>query len=244
MNFQQNITNRDELINYLSAQANSYTLFILAIIDRNPETLEGQITNKHHIIPRHSGGPDKPFNILIVTLEEHIEAHRLLFENYGALSDSAAFHMMSGRIAKGEEVIRQKAQQTMKDKKIGFFSSETQRNLANRPHAPRRPYTRDAFVTAALERGFTLEKKVGDTLETVVIEPSECPNLTFVVNKLMQCPSMHDKRTKWDLEQHKSQNWIVSSLTRIITGYRCSKTGKMLFSVLGWTVKGINTNIN
>jgi hypothetical protein len=39
--------------------------------------------HKHHIVPRHMGGTDDPSNLIELTVEEHAEAHRKLWEQYG-----------------------------------------------------------------------------------------------------------------------------------------------------------------
>ena len=39
--------------------------------------------HRHHIIPRHAGGTDDPSNIIELSVEEHAEAHRILYEQYG-----------------------------------------------------------------------------------------------------------------------------------------------------------------
>lgn len=47
--------------------------------------------HKHHIVPKHAGGTDDPTNIVHLTIEEHAEAHRVLFETYGRWQDNAAY---------------------------------------------------------------------------------------------------------------------------------------------------------
>lgn len=37
----------------------------------------------HHIIPKHMGGSDDPANLTELSVEEHAEAHRLLYEQHG-----------------------------------------------------------------------------------------------------------------------------------------------------------------
>jgi len=46
--------------------------------------------HKHHIIPKHMGGTDDPSNLIELTVEEHAEAHRLLWEKYGNWQDNVA----------------------------------------------------------------------------------------------------------------------------------------------------------
>jgi hypothetical protein len=58
--------------------------------------------HKHHIIPKHAGGTDDPSNLIELTVEEHAEAHRLLYEEYGKLGDKLAWKALSGQIGKEE----------------------------------------------------------------------------------------------------------------------------------------------
>jgi hypothetical protein len=63
--------------------------------------------HNHHIIPKHAGGTDDPANIARLTVSEHTEAHRKLYEEYGRWEDKIAYQALSG-IIDNEEVIRQK----------------------------------------------------------------------------------------------------------------------------------------
>ena len=60
------------------------------------------VKHKHHIIPRHAGGSDDPSNLIELTVEEHAEAHRLLFEQYGRWQDELAWKGLSGQIDSAE----------------------------------------------------------------------------------------------------------------------------------------------
>tara|TARA_R110001606_G_C15174724_1_gene628604 strand:+ start:238 stop:762 length:525 start_codon:yes stop_codon:yes gene_type:complete len=62
-------------------------------------------THKHHIIPKHIGGTDDPSNLIELTIPEHAEAHRVLFEEHGRWQDELAWKMLSGRIG-NEEAVR------------------------------------------------------------------------------------------------------------------------------------------
>jgi len=62
--------------------------------------------HKHHIIPKHMGGTDDPSNLIELTVEEHAEAHRLLWEKYGNWQDNVAWKALSGHIGK-EEIIHE-----------------------------------------------------------------------------------------------------------------------------------------
>lgn len=47
--------------------------------------------HKHHIIPRYLGGSDDPSNLVELTVEQHAEAHRLLYEQHGNWQDYVAW---------------------------------------------------------------------------------------------------------------------------------------------------------
>jgi hypothetical protein len=64
------------------------------------------IKHKHHIIPKHAGGTDDPSNLIELTIEEHAEAHRLLFEEHGRYQDKIAWKMLSGQISVAEATIQ------------------------------------------------------------------------------------------------------------------------------------------
>lgn len=61
-------------------------------------------THKHHIIPKHAGGTDDPSNLVELTIDEHAEAHRILFEKHGRWQDRVAWLSLAG-IMKDQERI-------------------------------------------------------------------------------------------------------------------------------------------
>jgi hypothetical protein len=60
------------------------------------------IYHQHHIIPRHMGGTDDPTNLVKLTIEEHAEAHRKLYEEYGCWQDKVAWKALAGQITHAE----------------------------------------------------------------------------------------------------------------------------------------------
>ena len=52
--------------------------------------------HKHHIIPRHAGGTDHESNLIELSIEEHAEAHRILYETHGRWQDRVAWLSLSG----------------------------------------------------------------------------------------------------------------------------------------------------
>ncbi len=95
------------------------------------------------------GGSDDPSNIEIITIEEHIQRHRDLYESFGKWEDDLAVRFLSGIISKKEAVleslkmggkivgIRRKSE--IHKKRIGLskigvsrvFSEEWKRNIGD-----------------------------------------------------------------------------------------------------------------
>lgn len=64
------------------------------------------ILHKHHIIPKHAGGTDDPSNLIYLTVEEHAEAHKILFEQYGRWQDELAWKGLLKLVTHDEAMIR------------------------------------------------------------------------------------------------------------------------------------------
>jgi len=58
----------------------------------------------HHIIPRHMGGTDDPSNLIELTIEEHAEAHRKLYEEHGRWQDYLAWRGLLKLITQEERM--------------------------------------------------------------------------------------------------------------------------------------------
>jgi hypothetical protein len=62
----------------------------------------------HHIIPKHMGGTDEPSNLVELTVAEHAQAHKELYEQHGKHEDKVAWLMLSGQ-AKDPEFVYSRA---------------------------------------------------------------------------------------------------------------------------------------
>lgn len=89
--------------------------------------------HKHHIIPKHMGGTDDPENLIELTIEDHAEAHKILYEKYGKIEDYWAWKGLSGQIGK-EELLREININNGKkayENKLGIFSMSKEKRLSS-----------------------------------------------------------------------------------------------------------------
>ena len=109
----------------------------------------------HHIIPRHSGGPDLKWNLVAITEEEHRKAHKLRFEAYSVYEDEVAFTLLS-RSNNSAEALAYRARLAHAIRRAqgtGFSNPSVQAELGRRGglvKSPAKDVTYDAKVSSAV----------------------------------------------------------------------------------------------
>lgn len=79
------------------------------------------------------GGTDDPENLIELTIEEHADAHRILYEKYGKIEDYWAWKGLSGQIGK-EELLREINIHNGKkayENKLGIFAMSKEKSLSS-----------------------------------------------------------------------------------------------------------------
>lgn len=118
--------------------------------------------HKHHIIPKHMGGTDDESNLVELTIEEHAEAHRKLYEEHGKLEDYLAWKGLSGQIGKSEilsEIYKQNGKNRGK-RNIG----KPAWNKGLTKEDPRvKPYTEKLKVAKTEEHKSAMRKQKSDS---------------------------------------------------------------------------------
>ena len=64
------------------------------------------IYHVHHIVPKHCGGTDDASNLIRLTIKQHAEAHKKLWEEHGRWQDYVAWQGLSGSISSQEAIKR------------------------------------------------------------------------------------------------------------------------------------------
>ena len=107
------------------------------------------------------GGTDDPFNLIELTVEEHADAHRQLFEEHRRWQDKLAWQLLSGMIGK-EEAIREAQSKgdkswmkTPEGQALMKEAYRRSREAGNRPEPWNKGLTKDEDIRlkAASERG-------------------------------------------------------------------------------------------
>jgi len=84
---------------------NKYTKTYFNIIYRARQRKIDGYFEKHHIIPKHMGGSNDPSNLVTVTIQEHANLHKQLWEELGNEEDRIAWMCLSGQISNSEATI-------------------------------------------------------------------------------------------------------------------------------------------
>lgn len=161
-------------------------IFLMNIIKRRPvkvsffinnyvvDTAAVRMKHKHHIIPRHMGGTDDPSNLIELTVEEHAEAHRKLWEQYGNIKDYCAWKGLEGTIGK-EEIVRllmdptgrvhtEETKQKMSEAHKGrVFTEEHRKNISKSREGMKLSEEHRANISKGLEGNTNMVgKKLGE----------------------------------------------------------------------------------
>lgn len=102
--------------------------------------------HRHHKIPKHAGGTDDPSNIVELTIEEHADAHRKLYEQYGRWQDYLAWKGLTGEISEAETI-----KTKLRLGQLGRSKSSEERAKISKNNGMRRPEI--AIKTALKMRG-------------------------------------------------------------------------------------------
>ena len=106
--------------------------------------------HRHHIVPLHAGGSDDASNIAMLTVEEHAEAHRLLYEQHGRWQDRIAWLGLSGIIGH-EDAVRQVQAESRRGKRHSEETKKKMSDAAKQRHKEK-PFSQESKAKMAVSR--------------------------------------------------------------------------------------------
>lgn len=149
--------------------------------------------HKHHIIPKHMGGTDEPSNLVELTIEEHAEAHRVLYEKYGKHQDRRAW-MGLAKLMTGPEILREiteewkeKLRKPKKDKSK-YFGNTNAKSLAGKPKTDEH---KKAISSA--HTGMKKDWLKGNKHASVLKGRKKDPDHQEAINKSLNTPEVKQK---------------------------------------------------
>jgi hypothetical protein len=124
------------------------------------------------------GGDNSPENLIELTIEEHAEAHHMLFEKYGKLEDKLAWKALSGKTEEREklriELARRGFQNFLKDTSR---KKDWQQKISDTSTGRSLSDERKCNISAGLNKAYSEGRKV------YVKAPIECLRKNFENNR-------------------------------------------------------------
>lgn len=83
--------------------SNKYLNFIEHCSKKKYHTNE--YLEKHHVVPKHEGGTDDPYNLIKLSLRDHRMAHKIRYDVYENKYDLSAYNFMMGQTKEAKRLI-------------------------------------------------------------------------------------------------------------------------------------------
>jgi hypothetical protein len=159
------------------------------------------VKHRHHIIPKHAGGSDDPSNIVELSVAEHAEAHRLLYEQYGRWQDRVAWQGLAGIIDK-EEIVRIACS--------AFKGRKHSPEFIAKMKAPKRPEhaAKVGLTKHGKARKESTRKKISETRKALGIKLS--PDHIEKLRAKAKLPKSPETRAK--MAEARRQFWVLKRL--------------------------------
>lgn len=181
--------------------------------------------HKHHIIPRHAGGTNHPSNLIELTIEEHAEAHRILYEEYGRNEDKWAWLGLSGQIGK-DEILRQIAMAQKGVKKPEGFGEKISA-------------FRKTFKYSEESKKKMSDAKIGKSISAEQKEKIRQSNIGKKQTDYQKQRASETRQKKYMLTNPDGESFEVLNLSKFCRENGFNQANMCMSRIKGWTCKKI-----
>jgi hypothetical protein len=183
------------------------------------------IKHKHHIIPRHAGGTDHPSNLIELTIEQHADAHRILYEEYGRNEDKWAWLGLSGQIGK-DEILRQIAMAQKGVKKPEGFGEKISA-------------FRKTFKYSEESKKKMSDAKIGKSISVEQKEKIRQSNIGKKQTAYQKQRAAETRQKKYMLTNPDGESFEVLNLSKFCRENGFNQANMCMSRIKGWTCKKI-----
>lgn len=226
MNILPKIHNEQDLNNFLAIDKNNiYVNFINLCKIKIYKTSEGPF-EYHHIIPLYANGPNKQWNLIKLSIEDHIMAHTLLYKIYKNKEDLLALNF---RKYIDKEVYKLRctlSHDKQRLNKSGFFCSKVQQLNGQKGGKVKSINKQLSYIKKIIPEWKAILCKethwyYKQTSYTLIIKPFECNLPSKITKKLFSYKP-------FVLNYKANKQSFTSNLTRMVKGERKSVSGWIL----------------
>ena len=183
------------------------------------------IKHKHHIIPRHAGGTDHPSNLVELTIEQHADAHRILYEEYGRNEDKWAWLGLSGQIGK-DEILRQIAMAQKGVKKPEGFGEKISA-------------FRKTFKYSEESKKKMSDAKIGKSISVEQKEKIRQSNIGKKQTAYQKQRAAETRQKKYMLTNPDGESFELMNLSKFCRENGFNQANMFKSQIKGWTCKKI-----
>lgn len=233
---------------YLSCSRYMDFIHKCSLVSYSPEL----IVHKHHIVPKHDGGTkiSDDENIIILSVDDHIQAHKILYEEFGDLGDLTSIIYLQAQWANKKSkqdyknyidslTIEQKQKlklQRQENYKKWSEEKKQQRNKnVSNGHKNRKPEDKlktsekMRFIRTNFYNSLTKEQKqqITEKIKATQLK-SDKKKISQNIKNALNKRSPEQNKIRWQkMAQTKIKNGNTNNLsreTRIQNGFKCWET--------------------
>lgn len=172
--------------------------------------------HRHHVIPKHEwkerfgslDGVDSQDNICYLTLEQHVEAHKWLYEQYKRWEDRCAYLCLSGRMSK-QELHREWGRMLGEANRGKKHTEEYRESLSKRSFGKNNPNYGNKYSDESRLRMSLSRRRRSNVVKSkiwVIVGPQNSVTRTQNISEFCRDNDLKCSGISWSYHKNKSYN--------------------------------------